>query len=62
MNSIKNDAELRYYASLLCKDYVAEMDGHKHLCHEPKRMEDPLGIKKCVKKYCPKLELRRIKK
>jgi len=55
MSKIEKDSELRYYASILCEYFVPEMDGYTCLCHEPKRMEDPIGLKKCVVKYCPKL-------
>ena len=39
-----------------CAFYVPEMDGHKYLCHETARMRDPLGLKKCERKYCPRVK------
>jgi len=51
----KLDAELCYYASFLCGHYAARMGKYKHLCREPGRMEDPVGVKECVVKYCPRL-------
>jgi len=52
---LEEDTKLHYYASNLCEHYVSRRYGYGHLCLEPTRLEDPLGIKRCVVKYCPKI-------
>jgi len=51
----KLDAELCYYASFLCEHYIARVGEYEHLCCEHGRMKDPIGVKGCVVKYCPKI-------
>jgi len=29
---------------------------YMHLCNEPERLKDPVGLKRCERKCCPKLK------